>query len=46
MTVELVPHLFATGANRPSGSRGLFAYWRVGAAVINAAAARFLQIKA
>lgn len=28
MSVELIPHLFATNANRPSGSRGLYAYWR------------------
>jgi HK97 family phage major capsid protein len=28
MDVELIPHLFATGANRPSGQRGLYAYWR------------------
>ncbi len=30
-TIELVPHLFATGANRPSGQRGLFGYARLGA---------------
>lgn len=34
MTVEVVPHLFATGANRPSGQRGLYAYARVGHDVI------------
>jgi HK97 family phage major capsid protein/HK97 family phage prohead protease len=28
MSVELVPHLFATGSNRPSGQRGIYAYWR------------------
>lgn len=26
LTVEFIPHLFATGNNRPSGQRGLFAY--------------------
>jgi len=29
-TVEFIPHLFATGANRPSGQRGWYLYWRVG----------------
>lgn len=28
MDVELIPHLFATANNRPSGQRGLFCYWR------------------
>jgi HK97 family phage major capsid protein/HK97 family phage prohead protease len=28
MNAELVPHLFATGNNRPSGQRGLLFYWR------------------
>lgn len=28
MDVELIPHLFATANNRPSGQRGLYAYWR------------------
>ncbi len=27
MQVELVPHLFATANNRPSGQRGLYSYW-------------------
>lgn len=31
MQVELVPHLFATANNRPSGQRGLFAFYRMGA---------------
>jgi HK97 family phage major capsid protein len=35
MSVELIPHLFATANNRPSGSRGLFAFWRNGAGVVN-----------
>ncbi len=45
MSVELVPHVFGS-SHRPTGERGLFAFWRVGAAVVNANAARFLQIKA
>jgi len=28
MNLELIPHLFATANNRPSGQRGLFAMWR------------------
>ena len=28
MDVELIPHLFATANNRPSGQRGLYCYWR------------------
>jgi HK97 family phage major capsid protein/HK97 family phage prohead protease len=28
MDVELIPHLFSTGNNRPYGARGLVAYWR------------------
>jgi HK97 family phage major capsid protein len=43
MTVELVPHLFATGANRPDGQRGLYAYWRTSSKVITAGAFRKLQ---
>ena len=30
-----MPHLFATGNNRPSGQRGFFYHWRVGAEVVN-----------
>ncbi len=42
MSVELVPHL--VGANRrPTGQRGLLAYWRVGAGLINPAAVRLLN---
>lgn len=43
MSVELVPHLFATGNNRPSGQRGLYAYVRVGADSIVDNAFRLLQ---
>lgn len=28
MSIEVIPHLFATANNRPSGQRGLYAYWR------------------
>ncbi|MGW1492569.1 phage major capsid protein [Streptomyces sp. NPDC002402] len=44
MTVEFIPHLFATGNNRPSGSRGWYAYYRVGADVVNDGAIRLLDL--
>lgn len=44
MTVELVPHLFATANNRPSGQRGLYAYYRVGADSVNDAAFDLLNV--
>ncbi len=44
MTVEFIPHLFATGNNRPSGSRGWYAYYRVGADVVNDGALRLLNV--
>jgi HK97 family phage major capsid protein len=43
LSVELVPHLFATANNLPSGQRGLFAYGRIGSNVVNAAGFRLLQ---
>ena len=33
--VEFIPHLFATANNLPSGQRGWFGYWRVGADSVN-----------
>jgi HK97 family phage major capsid protein len=35
MNVELVPHLFGTVANYPSGQRGLYCYWRNTSIVID-----------
>lgn len=46
MNVELIPHLFATGSNFPSGQRGLYAYWRNSSGVIAPNAFRKLKIKA
>lgn len=41
LNVEVIPHLF--GANRrPTGQRGLYAYWRNGAKVVDANAFRAL----
>lgn len=44
LSIELVPHLFATGNNRPSGQRGWYAYWRVGADSVNDRAFRLLNV--
>ena len=43
MTVELVPHLTSTGNNRPNGTRGLYAFARVGANVVDSGAFRKLK---
>jgi HK97 family phage major capsid protein len=42
MVVEVVPHLFATANNLPSGQRGLLAYWRNTGKVLSANAFRAL----
>jgi HK97 family phage major capsid protein len=44
LSLEFIPHVFATGANRPSGTRGWFAYWRVGADSLVDDAFRVLHI--
>ena len=44
MNVEFIPHLFHTSNNLPSGQRGWFAYWRVGADSVNDAAFRLLDV--
>ena len=44
LTVEFIPHLFATNANLPSGTRGWFAYWRTGSDSVNDDAFRVLSI--
>jgi len=44
MSVELVPHLFHTDNNRPSGQRGLLAWWRVGADSVNDPAFQMLNV--
>ena len=42
MNVELVPHLFAMGSNRPSGQRGILAVWRNNSKVLVPGAFRVL----
>ena len=44
LTVEFIPHLFHTANNRPSGSRGWYAYYRVGSDSVNDAAFRMLDV--
>jgi HK97 family phage major capsid protein len=41
LSIELIPHLFGTN-HRPTGSRGLYAFWRNGAKVVDANAFRVL----
>lgn len=43
MSIEAVPHVFATGANRPSGERALFAWARNGFDSVNDRAFILLQ---
>jgi HK97 family phage major capsid protein len=44
MTAELIPHML--GSNRlPLGTRGLYCYWRTGAAVVARNALRYLESK-
>ncbi len=42
--VEFIPHLFSTNAGRPTGQRGIFAYFRAGADSVNDGAFRLLQV--
>jgi HK97 family phage major capsid protein len=43
-SLEFIPHMFATGSNRPSGTRGWFGHWRVGADSLVDDAFRVLHI--
>lgn len=48
-SVELIPHLFqqttaGTGQGRPTGQRGVFAFWRTGADSVNDRAFRLLDV--
>lgn len=44
LSMELIPHLFHTSNNRPSGQRGFLAWWRVGADSVNDAAFAMLSV--
>jgi HK97 family phage major capsid protein len=43
-SVEFIPHLFSTGAGRPTGQRGFFAYFRTGADSVNDGGFRLLKV--
>lgn len=42
MAIEVIPHLFGTANNRPTGQRGLYAYWRNTGTVVDPNAWRVL----
>ncbi len=42
-SVEFIPHPVSTGAGRPTGQRGFFATYRVGADAVNSGAFRLLH---
>ena len=43
MSVEIVQNLFGA-SRRPTGERGLMAYWRTGSKVVNPAALRYGEV--
>jgi HK97 family phage major capsid protein len=45
LTIELIPHLFATANNLPSGQRGVWAHWRTTSKVLIPDALRVLKVK-
>lgn len=44
MSVEFIPHLFHTSNNRPSGSRGWYAYYRTGSDSVNDGGFKLLNV--
>lgn len=44
MAVEFIPHLFSKNNNRPTGSRGWFAYYRTGGDLVNPTGVRALAV--
>lgn len=44
LNIEVIPHLFGTTANYPTGQRGLYAYWRNSAEVVDVNAFRVLRL--
>ena len=44
LNVEVIPHLFHTANNRPSGQRSLYAYWRNTSDVLAWQAFRTLKV--
>jgi len=46
LTVELIPHLFGTARNFPTGERGLYMYWRTSSGIVNDDALALQTIRA
>jgi HK97 family phage major capsid protein len=44
MAVEFIPHLFSKNDNRPTGTRGWFAYYRTGSDLVNATGVKVLKV--
>jgi HK97 family phage major capsid protein len=44
LSVEYIPHLFGATNSRPTGQRGWYAYWRVGADALDTGAFRCLRV--
>lgn len=44
LSVDFIPNLFSTSNGRPTGQRGWYAHWRVGADVASTAAFRQLRV--
>jgi HK97 family phage major capsid protein len=44
LSVEFIPHLFGATNSRPTGQRGWYAYWRVGADALDTGAFRCLRV--
>lgn len=44
MSVELIPHLFGTDYNRPTGQRGLYCYFRNSSVVLHWSSFRTLKV--
>ena len=42
-SMELVPHLFHTTSNRPSGQRGFLGWWRTGSDSVRDSSFRMLN---
>jgi HK97 family phage major capsid protein len=45
MQAELIPTLFGTPNNRPTGQRGIFVVWRTGSKVVVPNALRYIEVK-
>jgi HK97 family phage major capsid protein len=44
MNVEIIPHLFGSSNRYPTGTRGLYAYWRTTSLPTDTAAFRSLRV--